>query len=113
MSLDIAKMLEEDNDPTLKELCQKLNEKYNVQASASTMCRGLQKTTKVQSNPKKKSLHATQAESLRVQTLRVKYWEQVRDVAPENLIFIDETGVNLTIVRTHRRAFAGKRAYGE
>ena len=39
----IAKMVEEDNDATLEELCQKLNEKYNVQASASTMCRGLQK----------------------------------------------------------------------
>ena len=50
---------------------------------------------------------------MRVQTLRVKYWEQVREVAPENLIFIDETGVNLTVVRSHARAFGGKRAYGE
>ena len=52
---------------------------------------------KVKFDPKKKSLHATQAESLRVQTLRVKYWEQIRDIHPEDLIFIDETGVNLTM----------------
>ena len=39
----ITKMVEEDNDATLDELCQKLDEKYNVQVSSSTMCRVLQK----------------------------------------------------------------------
>ncbi len=46
---------------------------------------------------KKKSLHATQADSIRVQKLRVEYWELIRDVRPEDLIFIDETGINLTM----------------
>jgi len=50
---------------------------------------------------------------LRVQTLRVKYWEQIRNVNPKDLIFLDETGVNLTMVRTYARALEGQRAYGE
>lgn len=39
----IAQIVENDNDATLDELCQKLDEKYNVQVSSSTMCRFLQK----------------------------------------------------------------------
>ena len=50
---------------------------------------------------------------MRVQTLRVEYWDLIRDVAPENLVFIDETGINLTMVRTYARAIEGQRAYGE
>ncbi len=48
-----------------------------------------------------------------MQTLRVKYWKQIRDIKPEDLIFIDETGVNLAIVRTYARAVEGQRAYRE
>ena len=51
--------------------------------------------------------------SIRVQTLRVEYWDLIRDVRPEDLIFIDETGMNLTMVRTYARALEGQRAYGE
>lgn len=39
----IAEIVEVDNDATLDELCQKLDAKYNVQVSSSTMCRILQK----------------------------------------------------------------------
>ncbi|MFH7030204.1 MAG: transposase [Heteroscytonema crispum UTEX LB 1556] len=39
----IALIVDSDNDATLDELCQKLNEKYRVQVSSSTMCRLLRK----------------------------------------------------------------------
>jgi transposase len=60
---------------------------------------------------KKKSFHATQAETQRVQTERYNYWEVIRAIRPEDLIFIDETGVNLAMVRLYARASKGKRAY--
>lgn len=37
----------------------------------------------------------------------------IRDVHPEDLVFIDETGVNLAMVRMYARAPQGQRAYGE
>ena len=47
----------------------------------------------------------------RVQRLRVNYWESVRDLNVENLIFIDESGVNLAMTRSHARSPQGQRAY--
>ena len=45
--------------------------------------------------------------------MRFEYWEIVRNVNPEDLIFIDETGVNLALTRTCARSRQGLRAYGE
>lgn len=47
----------------------------------------------------------------RVQKLRCEYWEQVRDIPPENLVFLDETGVELGLTRTHARSPQGSRVY--
>jgi transposase len=47
-----------------------------------------------------------------VQILRQQYWQSIRQVRPEDLIFIDETGVNLALVRLYARALKGRRAYG-
>jgi transposase len=43
--------------------------------------------------------------------LRVEYWSQVKDIDPKNLVFIDEMGVLLGLMRTHARAIPGERAY--
>ena len=48
-----------------------------------------------------------------MQKLRIEYWDLIRDVRPEDLVFIDETGVNLAMVRMYGRALQGQRAYGE
>jgi transposase len=58
-------------------------------------------------------LHASQAETDRVQLLRQEYWEAIRDIRAEDLVFIDETGVNLMMVRLYARALKGERATGE
>jgi transposase len=46
-----------------------------------------------------------------VQSERCHYWEELRDIRPEDLIFIDETGVNLAMVRLYARSQRGGRAY--
>ena len=63
-------------------------------------------------NPKKKALYATEAHSPRVQQARCDYWDVVRDIPPENLVFIDESGTNLATVRLYARALKGQRAVG-
>ena len=44
---------------------------------------------------------------------RVEFWEKIRNIAAENLIFIDESGVNLAMVRLYGRALKGQRVRGE
>jgi transposase len=40
-------------------------------------------------------------------------WHRLRDIPAENLIFPDESGVNLSFIRKCARALPGKRAYSE
>ncbi len=60
---------------------------------------------------KKKTLRSTQAAKERVQKLRSEYWEQVKNIEPENLVFLDEMGVLLGLTRTHARSPYGQRVY--
>jgi DDE superfamily endonuclease len=43
--------------------------------------------------------------------LRTEYWQQVQQIDPENLVFIDEMGVLLGLTRTHARSPHGSRVY--
>lgn len=47
-----------------------------------------------------------------MQQLRVDYWQAIQDVLVEDLVLIDESGVNLGLMRLFAWALAGKRAYG-
>ncbi len=47
----------------------------------------------------------------RVQKLRSEYWEKVKHVDPENLVFLDEMGVLLGLTRTYARSPHGTRVY--
>ena len=62
-------------------------------------------------NAKKKTLRSSQGKTQRVQKLRIAYWEKVKQVDPEDLVFIDEMGVLLGLTRTHARSERGTRAY--
>jgi transposase len=44
--------------------------------------------------------------------MRVDFWSKIRDVPVEDLIFLDEAGVNLAFVRLYARALRSQRAYG-
>ena len=39
--------------------------------------------------------YTSQAATERAQKLRVEYWEKIKDIEPENLVFLDETGILL------------------
>ena len=69
--------------------------------------------TKTRVNQKKKTLHANEAESERVQKLRSQYWTTIGEVRLKDLVFIDETGVNLAMTRRYATAEKGKRAYSK
>jgi transposase len=106
----ISQLVEADNDATLQQLCTRLEEKTGVKVSVPTMCRLLQK---LELNRKKKTIHANEAETERVQNLRREYWKTIGEVKLSDLVFIDETGVNLAMTRRYARAKKGKRAYGK
>jgi hypothetical protein len=48
-----------------------------------------------------------------VQLARFEYWQLLKGIAPEGLVFLDESGINLSFIRNCARALSGKRAYGE
>jgi hypothetical protein len=56
-------------------------------------------------------LHATEKETEFFQSLRLEFWQTLQGILAENLIFIDESGVNLSLVRLFARASKGKRAH--
>jgi transposase len=68
---------------------------------------------KTKTNTKKKTLRSSQAKTERVQKLRIEYWEKVKQIDPENLVFIDEMGVLLGLTRTHGRSDGFANAKGE
>ncbi len=57
--------------------------------------------TKTRTNTKKKTLRSSQGQTERVQKLRIEYWEKVKNIDPEDLVFIDGMGVLLGLTRTH------------
>jgi len=107
---ELEKLVFEDNDATLQQLCNRLEEKTGIRVSVPTMCRLLQK---MKLTRKKKTLHANEAETERVQNLRREYWTTIGEVSLKDLVFIDETGINLAMIRHYARAKKGKRAYGK
>jgi hypothetical protein len=53
---------------------------------------------------KKKTLLSSQAATDLVQKLRGEYWEKVKNIAPEHLVFLDEMGVLLGLSRKYGRS---------
>ncbi len=102
----LAAMVEKYPDATLLEYCEYWGTTYNQWVSTSTMCRALQKQ---KLTLKKKTLRSSQAQTERIQKLRSEYWQQVQQIDPVNLVFIDEMGVLLGLTRTHARSFHGVR----
>jgi len=48
-----------------------------------------------------------------VQKLRTEYWERIRDVKAEDMVFIDESGSNLGMTRLYGRCEGGGRVYDD
>ena len=61
----------------------------------------------------KKTLHATERDTERVQQLRVEYWHEIREVKLADLVFVDETGSNVSLTRRYAHSLKGSRAYSD
>lgn len=61
---------------------------------------------------KKKSLHADERETPRVQQAREQFEEEISQLDPRQLKFIDESGANLAMTRVYGRAPSGERVVG-
>ncbi len=71
------------------------------------MCRQLQR----QKLTLKKTLRSSQAATESTQVKRLEYWESIRDIAPENLVFLDEMAILLGMMRDRCRSLEGERLY--
>ena len=106
----LTEIIENNNDATLEELCELLKDQTGIEVSRATMGR---KASKIGLYIQKKTLHAAEKEKEEVQQKRVDFWLKIRDIRVEDLIFIDESGVNLALLRLYARALKGKRARGK
>jgi transposase len=104
----LEEMVKESPALTLSEYCEVWEEKTGVRVSVSTMYRFLKKQNLTL---KKKTFRSSQAAKEEVQIKRLAYWDAIRDVAPENLIFLDEMGVLLGMLREYGRSLKGERLY--
>jgi hypothetical protein len=71
------------------------------------MCRALDK----QNLTRKKSRRSERSGTEENQRQRVEYWEEVREIEPENLVFLDEIGTAVGLARLYGRSLKGKRLY--
>jgi len=106
----LSSIVSANNDATLNELRILLEQQTGVLIGRSTLDRmlrllnlTLKKKTYIQSRKKLKEFNSR----------RVEFWQTVQGILAKDLIFIDESGVNLSLVRLFARAPKGKRAGGE
>ena len=102
--LILAELIEASDDATLEKLRYLLYQKIGFTISVATMGRmaKLLNMTK-----EKKTLFPSDKGTDRVQNLRYEFWQKIREVCFKDLIFIDESGVNLAIVRLYARSLKG------
>ncbi|MEM9153789.1 MAG: IS630 family transposase [Cyanobacteria bacterium P01_F01_bin.33] len=105
----LLELLEEQNDATLMELRDQLHARTEVYVSVSTIHNTLKRMA---ISPSKKTLYPDVKASQRVQWARVEFWHRVRSLLAKDLIFIDESGVNLALMRVRARSTKGSRAHG-
>jgi transposase len=81
-------------------------DRLNLPASRVTVWRTLRR---LRLTRKKKSTHAAEQDRPDVAEARRRWPEKVSGVAPEDLVFLDETGANTAMRRTHGYAPQGER----
>lgn len=103
----LAALVKANNDATLAQLCEQLEAEIGIRVSITTM----HKTLKQMNFSLKKTFYPDVKATDRVQQARVEFWEKVRQILAQDLILIDESGINLAMRTTRARAEKGKRAY--
>ncbi|HWE40812.1 MAG TPA: IS630 family transposase [Isosphaeraceae bacterium] len=100
----LRELIRQQPDATLKECRQRLG----LSCSLRTISRAL---AKLGLPRKKKVPRAQEQDRPEVQEQRREFCEQLADVDPERLVFVDECGANTAMTRTYGRAPAGERVY--
>jgi transposase len=95
-------LVEKTPDATLEQLRRDLG----VSGSLMIVWRGL-KTLGI--TRKKKTLHATERDSLGIQEERRLFLDEVESIEPKRLVFVDETGVTTAMTPAYGRAPRGER----
>ncbi len=108
--LILAELVEGNNDATLEELRYLLYGKIGFSVSRATIGRMIKL---LNITVKKKTLFPSAKGTDRVQILRCEFWETIKNISLKDLIFIDESGVNLAMVRLYARSLKGSRARGQ
>lgn len=108
--ITLIEIMENNNDATLKELGEMLAIATKIEVSTTTIWKI---TKKFNYSWKKKTMYAAEKTSERGQKKRAEFRELLRDVPAEDLIFVDESGVNLAMVRLYARAKKDQRARGK
>jgi transposase len=98
----LLQLVREQPDATLEEL----RDRLGVDCGIMTIFRALKRSRITR---KKKTYHAEERDSPRVQEQRQAFQEKLAAVDPNHLVFVDETGATTAMGRTYGRALAGER----
>jgi transposase len=98
----LRELIREQPDATLAEL----RDRLGVPCHLATLARVLRRQRITR---KKKTRHAQERDTPEVQAQRIAFEQTIATVAPEHLIFVDETGATTAMTRTYGRAPAGER----
>jgi len=99
-----------NQDATLAELSDLFFKRTGIRVSGSTIA---QKLRRLRISRKKKTLHATERDTPGVQKERQEFQQDRVNMPVEKLIFIDESGIHIGMVRTYGRAPIGTRVEGD
>lgn len=98
----LLELVKQQPDATLVEL----RDRLGISCSVMTIFRALQRERITR---KKKTRHATERDTPRVRKQRQEFCQKMAAVAPEHLIFVDETGATTAMSRDYGRAAKGER----
>ena len=101
----LRELIREQPDATLDEL----RDRLGVTCSRMAISRALKKMGITR---KKKVLHASERDTPKGRRQRKAFREKVAGIEPDHLVFVDETGANTAMTRTHGRAPEGERVPG-
>jgi transposase len=101
----LRELIPQQPDATLDEL----RERLGVDCSDMAISRALKK---LRITRKKKVLHASERDTPKVRRQRQAFRKTVAEIEPEHLVFVDETGANTAMTRTHGRVPEGERVPG-
>lgn len=101
----LRELVREQSDATLQEL----RDRLGIGCSLMAVVRALKKLGITR---KKKVLHDAQRDTPEGREKRSAFLEAAAGVDPKRLVFVDETGTNTSMTRTHGRAPEGERVEG-